>query len=235
MKGAKCCIVIEHGEPYEKGTEIILSPGAVVLGRPWKDNQPDIPFISPHISKKHAELTIRNGVVNLVDLTSKHGTQINGTEIQPETQYVLKNHDWISLARGKVQFQLLIHFESINENTVDLNTDDLNGMAVSYNTNPMAIDPRKREVFINGQKINFFGKEIELLLVLYENVNRATSVDEIKLRVWPERPVDPVHNIPDVGADEINSLVYRLRKRLSNHSNCIVTVPRFGYRLDIEI
>lgn len=233
MKSAKCCILIEQGEPYEKGTEIILSPGLVVLGRPWKDNQPDIPFISPHVSKKHAELSVKNGVVNLVDLFSKHGTQINGIDIQPEKSYVLKNKDFISLAKGKVQFQLRMHFESSNENTVDLNTSDLGDLPVCYNSNSMVIDAKKREVYIDGQKIKFFGKEIELLLVLNENVNQATSIDEIKLRVWPERPVDPILKIPDVGADEINSLVYRLRKRLANHSNAIVTVPRYGYRLDI--
>ncbi|MEQ8174795.1 MAG: FHA domain-containing protein [Syntrophomonadaceae bacterium] len=233
MNGVKCFIVIEQGEPYEKGTEIILSPGAVVLGRPWKDNQPDIPFISPHISKKHVELSVKNGVVNLVDLFSKHGTQINGLDIQPEKPYVLKNKDSVSLAKGKVQFQLLMHFESSSENTVDLNTSDLADLTVYYHSNSMVIDAKKREVYIDGQKIKFFGKEIELLLVLYENVNQATSIDEIKLRVWPERPVDPLLKTPDVGADEINSLVYRLRKRLTTHSKSIVTVPRYGYRLDI--
>jgi DNA-binding winged helix-turn-helix (wHTH) protein len=37
----------------------------------------------------------------------------------------------------------------------------------------------------------------------------------------------------DVGNDEISSLVYRIRKRLSNYSGLIVTIPHYGYSLDL--
>ncbi|HWP97441.1 MAG TPA: FHA domain-containing protein [Syntrophomonadaceae bacterium] len=236
MTRNKSCIIIEKGEPYENGTEIILAPGSVVLGRPWKEHQPDLHFLSPHISKQHAKLIIKDELVTLIDLDSKHGTQVNGTDIVPRKRYALKNNDQITLAKGVVSFRLNVHFESEAEQTTDLQFDiDNEEPPAQFWVNSIVIDPKKREVYIKGQKTDFIGKEIELLLVLYEKANQATSIEDIKQRVWPERSIDPITSIPDVGADEINSLIYRLRKRMKEQGDCIVTIPRFGYRLDIEL
>ncbi len=235
MANNKCFITIEKGEPYDSGTEIIMVPGSIVLGRPWKEHQPDLQFLDPHISKQHLELTMKDGLVTLTDLDSKHGTQINGADVVPRKLYALKNNDLISMARGTVLFRLAVSFQSQIEHTVDLESGFI--FLESFpelKKGPIAIDRKKREVFVEGNKIELFGKEIELLLTLYEKVNQATSLEEIKYRVWPERSIDPVSNVPDVGPDEINSLVYRLRKRLKKHGDSIVTIPRYGYRLDID-
>lgn len=53
---------------------------------------------------------------------------------------------------------------------------------------------------------------MELLICLYENLNQAVSYNDIKLIVWPERIIQGSEIIHNVDNDEINSLVYRLRK-----------------------
>lgn len=224
-------IIIEQGEPHETGTEIALLTGETLLGRPWKTHQPDIPFTSLYISKKHLAFSLLNNQCIVSDLSSKHGTQLNGVDLVPLQPYVINNGDLISLAQGTVVLRVSAVYDSEAEYTIDL---------VQMGSSPpppapsaLFIDCERREVFIENNKLNIFGKDIELLLLLFENRNRAVSYNEIRARVWSERPLSLDNKTPDVGNDEITALVYRLRKRLNNYGNLIVTIPRFGYRLDL--
>lgn len=224
-------LIIEQGEPYEKGTEIALQTGESLLGRPWKTHQPDIPFTSLYISKKHLSFSFNKNQCIVEDLSSKHGTQLNGVDLTPLQPYVINNGDLISLAQGTVVLRVSAVYDSEAEYTIDL--VQMVSQAPLPNPGAIFIDCERREVFIDNNKLNIFGKDIELLLLLFENRNRAVSYNEIKARVWSERPVSLDNNIPDVGNDEITALVYRLRKRLKNYGTLIVTIPRFGYRLDL--
>ena len=224
-------LIIEKGDPHEKGTKIALPTGETLLGRPWKNHQPEIPFTSLYISKRHLSFSLLDNQCIVNDLSSKHGTQINGSDIDPFQPYVIRNGDIISLAQGAVVLRVSSIYDSESEYTVDL----VQMISQDKNCLPKAlfIDSERREVFIENKKINLFGKDIELLLLLFEYRNRAVSYNQIKLRVWSERPLSMENNIPDVGNDEITALVYRLRKRLNNYGNLIVTIPRYGYRLDL--
>ncbi|MHB9093729.1 MAG: winged helix-turn-helix domain-containing protein, partial [Eubacteriales bacterium] len=98
---------------------------------------------------------------------------------------------------------------------------------------PLAVNLGRREILIDGKPLHLFGKDLDLLLLLYRNRNNAVSYNEIKAVVWPERLHNGADNIPDVGSDEITALVYRLRKRLGRYGQCVISVPRFGYMLDM--
>ncbi|MGE5458889.1 MAG: FHA domain-containing protein [Methanobacterium sp.] len=223
-------LIVEQGEPHDKGTEIALAPGETLLGRPFKSHQPDIPFTSLYISKKHLSFSFQNNQCVVNDLSSKHGTQINGKEINPFQPYIVNHDDIINLAQGTVVLRVSAAYDSESEYTIDL--VHMNTLPKIPNNNAFFIDSERREVFIDNQKLNIFGKDIELLLLLFENRNRPVTYNEIRIRVWSERPLSPENNVPDVGNDEITALVYRLRKKLDIYGNQIITVPRYGYRLD---
>lgn len=87
---------------------------------------------------------------------------------------------------------------------------------------------------IDGCPLLLSGKHTELLIMLYQKRNQAVSYDEIKVKIWPERITDESQKAPDVGRDEINALIYRLRKKLGSYGERIVTVSRYGYMLDLE-
>lgn len=233
MKAPEAFIIVEKGEPYDKGTSIPLSgKDEILLGRPWQDNRPVISFNSLYVSRRHAVITFRDNWFYITDLKSKHGTMVNDCPISPNQPWILRHGDLITLANDKAVLRLDNPAETGPDETVEL-TGPLPA-AINSPHRPLVIDPARREVTVNGRLLNLVGKDIEMILLLYEHRNIAVSYEKIKSRIWPERVPDTVTNIPDVGNDEITSLIYRLRKRLGRFGNLISTVPRYGYMLNYE-
>lgn len=229
MVRTRFSLIVEIGEPHKTGCEIPMSDGSHLLGRPFKNHHPEIPFTSLYVSKRHALITAQDGRVHIKDLQSKHGTHINSNELIPDEDYLLKPNDVISLAKGAVQVRFVEYYDAESEGTIDFNTAQ---MLKNMGQQSLKIDPERREAYADGCKLHLHGKEMDLLLLLYNNRHRAVSYDEIRLVVWPERPPE-TNNVPGVGNDEISALIYRLRKRLGDYSTSITSVPRYGYRLDI--
>ncbi len=229
MSNEQISIIIEKGEPYEIHTRINLSSGQFLFGRAWNNHQPEIPFTNLYISKRHALLSVSAREVTITDLGSKHGTSINNYVLEAHHPYPLNSGDTINLAMGTASIIFKKIYTSDIENTVDFKT----GLKGYDNTLPLIIKPRSREVLLNGKPIPLYGKELELLIMLYEKAGKAVNYDEIKIAIWPERLLSSDDHIPEVSNQEINALIYRIRKRLKPYSKCIVSVPRFGYRFDV--
>lgn len=231
MESLNAILVIEYGDPYNVNSEINLNLSKLMIGRPWKTSHPDIAFTNPQISRSHALIKHENDHYVLIDLDSKHGTKVNNISLQPHHPHTLYHGDSIDLAKGAA----LISFKGIHDSedatTVDLVTFNTSRPVSSHSG--LEIDLQRREIVLNGQPLLLSGKDMELLLELYINRNKAVSYDVIRAKVWPERITSHNSGIPDVGSDEINALVYRLRKRLGTCGSLIVTIPRFGYRLDL--
>lgn len=219
-------LVIENGLPYQNGDRIeLLQTKALLLGRSSLVHKPDIAFSSQYISRRHAAITYQKERYFLRDLSSTHGTQINGNDLRPEEPYPLKNGDRITFVKGLVSICYLE--ETDLENTISF------PKLSSLREEPLCFDLGKRQIWLNGSILNLTGKSQDLLLLLYENKNRAVSYDEIKKRVWPERLITD-QQMPDVANEEVNALVYRIRKQLGpNYSQCIVTVARYGLVLNL--
>lgn len=222
------------GSPFEKDSDIEIHPGSLLIGRAWADYQPDLCFSSAYVSKKHALISCNGSVLTITDLGSKHGTEVNDKPIPHYQPYALSSGDVVTLARKAVVFS--VHYPSeYREDTMDLSSSLLSGpTAENHHNMALFVDLSRREVTLDGEKLQIFGKDVELLMLFYENRNRAVSYEEIKLRVWPERLLNLDDDTPDVGNDEINALVYRLRKRLGAYGSCIVNIPRYGYRFDLS-
>lgn len=231
MTGPEVFLIIEKGEPYETGTKIPLSARDMILGRSWNASIPDMAFTSLYISRRHAMISFDNNGFSITDLMSKHGTQVNNCDIIENQAHLLRHGDQISLAKGSVQIIFNNEGETDRGETVEFTcASPFTAAAVQE---PLAVNLGRREILIDGKPLHLFGKDLDLLLLLYRNRNNAVSYNEIKAVVWPERLHNGADHIPDVGSDEITALVYRLRKRLGRYGPCVISVPRFGYMLDM--
>ncbi|OPY58311.1 MAG: FHA domain protein [Pelotomaculum sp. PtaU1.Bin035] len=230
MVKRKAFITIEKGEPFERGKVILLTSRQMLVGRCWETIQPDISFFSPYISKRHALLDIQYDRFMITDLDSKHGTSVNGTDIASNQPYVLSNADKISLAKESAIFIFNNVRKGISGETIDF-TDSLPCGAKEKIRDNMVVHCERREILIDGERLQLVGKDMELFLMLYQNRKKAVSYEEIKIAVWPERMT--ADKQPDVGNEEITVLVYRLRKRLGRYGRKIIAIPRYGYMLDL--
>ncbi|MFF2876100.1 FHA domain-containing protein [Gottfriedia sp. NPDC057991] len=222
---------IKQGETATNQNRIPISFNETLLGRTWGDDFPDIPFTSQYISRKHALISFdKEGNYTIVDLMSKHGTQVNHILIEKNKPFFLRDGDCISLASGAA----VLIFHNLSEQNLgdtldiplvlDKHINDFNGLTVNV---------VKREILIDGVRIHLTSKDTELFLLLYQRANSAVSYNEIKINVWPERITKDIEQ-PDVGREEINTLLYRLRKKLGKYGHKIVSVPRYGYMFDLD-
>jgi DNA-binding winged helix-turn-helix (wHTH) protein len=226
-------IRIEAGDPYDTGSLMPLKPEGETLtfGRSSHTNETDVSFISPYVSRMHAEIYLEDGITFIRDLDSKHGTAMNNNLLEPNMPKQLQSGDVISLAKGVV---LLTYLNTQAEET-DLTMEFTSPIEPTETQiiSGLHIIPERRQISIDGVPLFLSGKHTDLLVFLYRKKNQAVSSDEIKIHIWPERMVAGSNEVPDVGNDEINALVYRLRKKLGPYGDSIVTVPRYGYMLQI--
>jgi DNA-binding response OmpR family regulator len=97
---------------------------------------------------------------------------------------------------------------------------------------PLSLDEARRECRVDGESILISAKEWDFLWLLHQCAGRLVSYDAIKRTVWNERPLDPADSAPDVSMDEINTLIYRLRRKLGKHADLIRTVRGQGCMLE---
>lgn len=218
-------LIVEKGNPYRWGEILPLREGKVLLGRTWKGQQPDISFDNLYVSRFHARIDCTQGLFTIADLpSSKHGTRVNGRQIEKDVPHTLKHGDEIQLAAGEV---VLVFCSSLAPGeTLDFPSK---GPKVG-----LALDEAKRGAVVNGRLLPLSGKPYQLFRVLWLNRGRAVSDDMIRNEVWPERAPDPrdEKSIPLVDDEEISALVHRLRAHLGEHGGLIRTIRGYGYLLE---
>lgn len=228
---ASACIVIERGVPYEKGIRIPLYGNKFIVGRTTYSVSPDISFGNSLISRKHCCVEHYDQEWTVSDLGSKHGTMINGQPIVESKAHVLKHGDRIVLASGVVifRFMLSLDFDKTLEFDKTQPTKDIN---VPILDSSVIVDMEKKTLLIDNQAVSFSVKEWLLLEVLYKYRNKFVSYEEIRTAVWAER-YSPNNKTPDVGVEEINVLIYRLRKRLGAYSKLLRTIRGRGCIIEL--
>jgi len=84
----------------------------------------------------------------------------------------------------------------------------------------LLIDKQERRVFLHGEECHLTTKELDMLILLTENVNRAFSREELLVKVWGD---------DYFGSDRaVDDLVKRIRKKIPNIP--LDTVWGYGYR-----
>ena len=101
--------------------------------------------------------------------------------------------------------------------SVDSSTKEFNGLS---------INKLSREVKVNGEVLSLSPKEYELLVYLIDNEGVALSRDTILDNVWG---LDYYGDIRTVDTN-----VKRLREKLLDKSNYIVTVRGSGYKFEVK-
>jgi two-component system, OmpR family, response regulator QseB len=217
-------IIVEQGTPFEKGAFIPINLKKTILGRKSKDWTPDISFQNIHVSREHLAIHWNEaGKFFIEDLDSKHGTWLNHRRIAPNQMLPLENSDNISLAGGLIIFTFTI-------SSLEL-TADFAPMMRAVTTEEFILDTIKQELTIQGEVCVFSEKEYKCIELLIYNRDQFVSIEEIKKIVWPERK-HPGDEIPDVTSEEINALIYRIRKKLPD-TMCIENIRGRGFILSV--
>ncbi|MGO0062978.1 FHA domain-containing protein [Brevibacillus fluminis] len=228
MLGDGVYVLIKKGDPSQLHARKYLTKSELTIGRQGNGVQPDIAFSSPYISRMHAAFRKVGDRYEIADLSSKHGTEVNGNAVCEEA-VVLRHGDRISLAKGVAELVFIIEQDELDATrelplSVTVKESLLTGLDIHI---------ERREVRLDGKRIPLSGKDMDLLVLLYQRANQAVSYEEVMVHIWPERLSFSETTIPDVGRSEINALVYRLRRKLGPYGEQIMTIPRYGYRLEM--
>ncbi|MGH9452979.1 MAG: TPR end-of-group domain-containing protein [Terriglobia bacterium] len=89
---------------------------------------------------------------------------------------------------------------------------------------PLRLDAGQRMLWRDGQLLPLTPKEFDTLLVLVENSGHLVGKEEIISRVWPDT---------FVGDSSLTRNISVLRRALGD--DVIQTLPKFGYRLTLEV
>lgn len=224
------CLYVVRGEPYRSGTCVNLCEDETLVGRRSNQLTPGLAFTNAFISRKHFIIRKEQDKAVLYDLGSRHGTEINGVSLTPYMPYPLKNFDIIKLAKGMAVIDFSYMFA---DQTLEIEPISITGY-LEIPELPLAIHWEKRECVVDGRRIRMSEKEYLLIRVLHENANRLVPLDEIKSRVWPER-IFASGSVTDVSLDELNALVYRVRKKYGKNTFLISAVRGGGYMLESEM
>jgi DNA-binding response OmpR family regulator len=104
-------------------------------------------------------------------------------------------------------------------------SDSINDSSVAKDYNGLVINKLSHEVSVNGTVLNLSPKEFELLIYLSENIGIALTRDTILDNVWG---IDYYGDLRTVDTN-----IKRLREKLGEKSNYIVTVRGSGYKFEV--
>ena len=89
----------------------------------------------------------------------------------------------------------------------------------------IVVDDPARVIRIKDQALDLNRKEYDLLKYLVNNMNMSLSRDQLLEKVW---------GYDYLGTDStVDTHMNRLRKKLGDYSNCIVTVRGYGYKFEV--
>ena len=220
-------IVIRSGGQNVSGRRIVLGEKDFLVGRSASGVSPDLTFPDLLVSRRHCMFIKTAEGWLLRDLGSKHGTAVNGQKLVQDADYLLRDGDQIGLAMGAVLMRFTTHDPAL-ENTMDisrLSAEEAHGWAL-----PFLLDEDSHECRIGEKVVSLSAKEWAFLKLLYDEVEQLVLYDRIRVTVWPERQTEP-GVVPDVGIDELNVLIYRLRRKLGPVGRYIRTVRGCGCSL----
>jgi two-component system, OmpR family, response regulator QseB len=215
-------LIVEHGTPFEKGAFITIDNPNIIIGRAGSSWKPDISFHNIFVSRKHVNIYEKNGHFYIKDLNSKHGTFINNNRLKPFEEFVLKPSDKISLSN------LITLTFSVNLDATSELAPIFGDLGKKIPTE-FYLDPLKQELKIQNTLYQFSEKEYKCIDFLIQNRNQIVLKEELVKFVWDER-VSMNGQIPDVSNEEINTIIYRIRKK-TGQNICIENIRRKGYLL----
>ena len=117
---------------------------------------------------------------------------------------------------------LVAKVKALLKRTADLNEDQ----SSTKNYNGLTINKLAHEVKVDNVQLSLSPKEYELLVYLSDNIGIALTRDTILDNVWG------IHYYGDLRTVDTN--IKRLREKLGEKANYIVTVRGSGYKFDVS-
>ncbi|MFN2133990.1 MAG: FHA domain-containing protein [Anaerolineae bacterium] len=197
------------------GQRFAIEKRSIILGRGGHNTECDIVLPERQVSRQHAEIYFESGRYYLRDLGSKNGTYVNGQAVSiPVEMY---DGDVIQIA--------LCERARFVGADATLPLDEIESL---YG---LRLDPESRRVWIGSREVDppLSPAQYRLLDLLFEQVGRVCTRDEIVEHVWLEAERDGVTE------QAIDALVRRLRDRLAEidpEGEYIVTIRGHGFRID---
>ncbi|MDD5701293.1 MAG: winged helix-turn-helix domain-containing protein [Dehalococcoidales bacterium] len=233
LKGKDAFLRIEKGliDGYREHEEILVKTDVIVIGRPAKSlstntDTPDFKANDDYVSRGHVSIYYsyesESFMLKERDGGTTNGTFLNGTRIEPDVPYPLKDGDLVQLAKINGNYRVILRFRESEGTLVEY---------LGLEKTPsqgLKIDLQARRVWINGKEVPLRKKEFDLLAFLFENCGKACSKDDIAEKVWEQES-------GIVSQETIEQNISRVRKVIEDDP----TQPRYiitihgGYRLDI--
>jgi hypothetical protein len=193
----------------------LMEKDDIILGR---GEECDLTLDERQISRQHIRIYRDANKFYIQDLESKNGTWVNGAQLKGSRE--LTDGDEIQLA-------LVTHIQFIGSGS----TTPLPYEPPATLGGKLRLDRESRRVFINDRELDppLSLPQYRLLELLYNNMGRICTRDNVVETVWPEAMGE------GVSEQAIDALVRRLRDRLAEvdpNGEYIVTVRGHGFRMD---
>jgi DNA-binding response OmpR family regulator len=98
----------------------------------------------------------------------------------------------------------------------------------TINCRDLSINPDLHRVKMRGEVVKLTPKEFDILYYLAKNQTRAISHEELVIAVWGDDHREP---------RQLRSFISQIRKKIEedpSHPEYILTIPGFGYRLNVR-
>lgn len=207
-------LIVEKGN--EAGKTLFLERDTVILGR-GQTGEGSISFDNPFVSRTHAQIHYEKDSFWLRDLGSTNTTRLNGKLLEKLVDYPLNNNDIIELANATVVLRFCQ-----SDSTIELTGEE----RIALSEPPVRVDSEARDVWVDGIKLDppLAFRDFELLSILYRNMGKACSKDDLA-KSWGEHiPAD----------EQLEQSIHRIRKRIEPDPfdpSRIITVRGYGYKL----
>ncbi|MFS0782954.1 FHA domain-containing protein [Bacillus sp. 1P06AnD] len=206
-----------HTEP--RGEYVYIYEGqSVLIGRASLHTRADFPVYNDFVSREHCKLYMENGKLYIMDLASKHGTELNGMKLAPMEPILWTTGDQLTLISGMIEFKI----EHDDQNTRELSLKELQSIR------DVVLNDSLQNVLIENEVIKMPAKEYICFKLLFENMNEVITKSSIIDQAWPERKNTMQ---PWASDEEISSLIYRIRKRMKPYFS-IKSIPHKGYYME---
>ncbi|QGQ47553.1 FHA domain-containing protein [Metabacillus sediminilitoris] len=221
-------LIIEHAPEHDAGDIISLTKTNTVFGRESLQWKPDIAFNNVYVSRKHFIIYVDSkNHYYIEDLTSKHGTALNGIRLKPNQPKKLNNYDTISFAKDLIVMTFSLKGIEETLELTPLHLTELKRRSLSPQ-----LDPLKQAILFKNTAYSLTDKEYKSMELLLQN-NYFVTKEELITYVWSERFTTSTLE-PMVSPEEVHALIYRLRKKIPANIN-IEVIRGKGYSLTMKL
>ena len=222
-------LIVKKTETDALGKVFHLDKRHIIIGRRTTDYRPDIELTDTVISRRHAEILVKDDKYLLRDLGSTNGTMLHDDRILPGVLYELVHGSKIGFGIEGDSACVVLVFKGSDSTSVIKKRKPAPATLDDAGIKWMRIDEARKEVWVDSRKVDFSRKQYAILVLLYCNAGRVCSRDEIIEAAWPE-----VREPGTISDAQVDQFIHRLREKIEpdpSRPGRLVSKKAFGYML----